>query len=552
MRVSLDGAPREAVQIVKSVPGYELERTGDWKYPLDPPAIRDVSKKLVDLLGAPQVNFTAPLVDWMRQQAERYHKLNQIRQKRDTTLEYEYASDLYAYQRVMVEYLVEAKRAINCDKMGLGKTPETIAAVRELEIMQRVENGLYLVIAPNSVVGKWKREIERWYDSNANIRIVGTGKELHNPEPGWYLINWEKTHRRSALQQIEWDVCIGDEAHRMKGRDTKQSKATRKIKAEYVFILTGTPIKNDVTDLWAPLNWLYPEAYSSFWRFFEMYVEYKEDFWSGKVPVGVKNEDRLKLSLAPVMFGRNLDQVEEQLPPVIAETIPVELTGDQGLAYQRMQDEFVAYISGKDEMITAADWRSQVLRLKQIAGSMYLFQEENPQSAKVDALMDLLEDFDEHEKVVIMTQFRSMVHVVAERLRAKKMAFCEMMGGGHQRAWHPAVGYKDAPNREELTGYFQKPDSSVRAFVSTIQTGGEGIDLYAARYFVFLDLLWTPADNEQAWKRIHRRGQDRACFVYSILAKNTVDYSAILPTLKRKQDVIDAVMNPLPDDTPML
>lgn len=546
VKVDLNGASPGATSIIKGVPGYEYDKArSGWQFPLDPPTIRELAEKLQ--ASGVGINYEAGLVAWMQERTAKAQVLSQVRESKDQSLLYEHADTLFAYQRKMVRYLVEAERALCSDKMGLGKTPESIGAIRELELRGQIKEGLYLVVAPNSALGNWRNEIRRWYDPNAEIFTVNTGKELVKPEPGWYLVNWEKTHRRERLQKVPWDVVIGDESHRMKGKDTKQSKAMRKIKSRYAFLLTGTPIKNEVTDLWAQLNFLYPQQFSSFWRFFEMYVEYTENFFGSKEVVGLKNEDRLRRSLVPIMYGRTLDEIEEQIPEVQHFPIRVDLEGDQKKAYEQMRDEFVAYINGlENEEVRAVDFRSQMLRLKQIAGSMALFQPTLPQSSKIDALFELLDSTDPSEKFVVMTQFRSMVTAVGERLSDANIGHCEMMGGGHQLAWLPGVGSKDAEDRQQLIDYFEGSDKS-RVFVATLQTGGEAINLTASRYFVFMDLLWTPGDNEQAWKRIHRRGQKRACFVYRILANNTVDYSAILPTLARKQAIIDLVMNPADD-----
>jgi SNF2 family DNA or RNA helicase len=344
-----------------------------------------------------------------------------------------------------------------------------------------------------------------------------------------------------------WDAIVCDESHRMKGRDTKQSKAVRRFKGRRRFLLTGTPVKNEITDLWPQLQFLEPEKWTSYWKFFDRYVAWKEGFF-GKEITGTRNAEELRERIAGTMLARTIDDVDLQLPPLVRRRVTVDLSKAQRTAYDQMRDEFIAEMTGNDDDVVAANWLTQVLRLKQIAGALGIFSSHNKDSAKIDALMELMDEASDTEKWVVMSQFRTVVDETTARLREADIPYCEMTGQSCQ-AWMPGPGgFHQAADRSQLIDWFQRSDKP-RVFIATTQTGGEGITLTAARRFVFLDLMWTPADNEQALKRIHRYGQDRTCFIYEVLARNTVDFSAILPTLRKKQDVIDAVMNPKePDD----
>ena len=526
-------APFELRERVKRVPGYEWDRdSSTWRFPLDAGAYGALRDEFPDLTG------DAATEGWFRETSEHIRTLERILALGDVTdLLYELRDDLHAYQRVAVRYMVAAGCALLGDRMGLGKTVMAIATIRELELRGEVDGGLYLIVCPNSKLHDWRDEIVRWHPADAEVTIADG--EPRSKEPGFYLVNWEKTWRRQWLTAWEWDVLVCDESHRMKGRDTRQSKAARKVRARHRFLLTGTPIKNFVVDLWPQLVLLQPERWSSFWKFFDRYVDFREGFF-GKEILGIRNADELNARLRSVMIARSIDDVELQLPDVRQQTIRVRLEGRQRDAYEEMRDQFVAWINDQ-ETVTAANWLTQALRLKQIAGAMTVFDPTDRQSAKLDALEELLADAPD-EKFVVMSQFRTMVDACTARLRDLKIPFAEMTGRAC-RAWVPPAGYRDASDRGELMRWFQTSNAP-RVFVATTQTGGEGITLTAARYFVFLDLLWTPGDNEQAWSRIHRIGQHRACVVYSVLAKDTIDFSAILPTLRRKEDVVEAIMRP--------
>lgn len=522
------------VKAIREVPGSEWHKSREvWRVPLDIEVAEEFGRRMREAGAA--IRMDERVAEWGRDARVLRETLTRARAVEDRELLYERAADLYRFQRVAVGFLADRGHGLLGDEMGLGKTPMAIAAIRELEL-RHDRGGPHLVVCPNSKRLDWEAEIGEWYPEAVDVHQVGNRVA---DADGFHVVNWERMIRRPQLLRVPWTAVVGDESHRMKNKSTKSSVQMRKLTGEHRFLLSGTPVKNNVMDLWAQLNFVEPERWPSYWRFFDRYADYVEGFF-GKEVKGVRNEAELVSRLSTAMIARRLDDVELELPPLVQKTVAVELTGEQRKAYDRMLDEFVAWIEGQEEQVFAANWLSQVLRLKQIAGSLGIFYPDLEQSAKLDALEDLLEEAPAAEKFVVMSQFRTMVDEATRRLRRLKVPYCEMTGQSCL-AWRPDVGWKDAPDRRTLIDWFQR-SSSPRVFIATTQTGGEGITLTAARYFVFLDLLWTPADNEQAMKRVHRIGQERKVVVYRILAKDTVDFSAILPTLRSKEAIVKAVM----------
>lgn len=531
----------DAVAKVREVPGAEFDRRAkEWRIPMDEFSLGTLMEAFNGTL-----DISSDVQEWAKRRLARRTMLLKARDEKDADLLYERTADLRPYQRAAVRFLALSGGGLLSDEMGLGKTVVMIAALREMELMESINNvrpapSRYLIVCPNSMRHVWEKEIHKWYPEQVDVHMVKG--ELKNPEPGFWIVNWELTHRRASLAQVEWDAIVCDESHRMKGRDTKQSKAVRKFQGGRRFLLSGTPIKNEVTDLFPQLQFLEPERWTSYWKFFDRYVAWKEGFF-GKEITGTRNTKELYSRLMTTMLGRTIDEVDLQLPDLVRRRVIVDLGATQRRAYEQMKDEFVAYMTGDDDDVVAANWLSQVLRLKQIAGSLGIFSSTDDSSAKIDALLELMDEASNDEKWVVMSQFRTMVDETTKRFRKEGIPYCEMTGQSCQ-AWMPgAAGTHVAHDRAQLIDWFQRSDKP-RAFIATTQTGGEGITLTAARRFAFLDLMWTPADNEQALKRIHRFGQDKTCFIYEILARNTVDFSAILPTLRRKQDIIDAVLHP--------
>jgi len=507
-----------------------------WKLPADYGVLARV---ISDHNDGKSVTMDAATERWLREEGARETELRAIPALADAALEYEHADRLYPYQRVAVRFLATARNGLLADKMGLGKTITAIATLRELELLGKTKEQRFLVVCPNSMKHAWEREIQAWYPEDVDVFFVGErGCPARHDEPGFYVVNWERTWRRPELVKTTWEAAVVDESHRMKNRAAKQSKAVRALKARHRFALSGTPVRNEVTDVWNQLAFVEPERWRSYWKFFDRYVEYRDGFF-GREVVGVRNEDELRERLVSTMIAHRVEDVDLQLPPIVEKKVVVELTGPQRKAYDAMRDEFVAWVQGADDAVFAANWLTQVLRLKQLAGSLGIFSSDLDDSAKIDALMDLLDEAGD-EKLVVMTQFRSLVDQVTKRLRKEGVPYCELTGV-NALAWMPDGGVHRAKDRGELVSWFQR-STRPRCFVATTQTGGEGITLTAASRIAFLDLMWTPAENEQAMKRIHRIGQQRTCFVYSILAKDTVDFSAILPTLRSKEAVVRAVM----------
>ncbi len=517
--------------------GAEWDKAqGVWKLPND-------ASILARLAGAVKIDAPANVLDAVNAAIQRDEGLRDARMLPDVSLQYEYAARLYPYQRVAINYLALAGCGLLTDEMGLGKTVEMIATIREMELRSFLgEQPYYLIVCPNSVRHGWAREIETWYPEQVDIFHVGErGCPKLYDAPGFYIVNWEKTWRRPELAKLDWMVTVADESHRMKSRSTKQSKGVRAFKSRHPYALTGTPIRGEVTDLWAQLAYAEPARWPSFWKFFNRYAEFQDGFF-GRTVTGVRNEEELRFRLETVMIGRKLDQVQIQLPDMVTKDVVVKLTGAQKKAYDEMRDQFVTFIQGCDDgALLAGSWLTQSLRLKQIAGSLGIFTDDTDESAKLDALMELLDQSGD-DKWVIFSQFRTMVDEITKRLRKEGIGYCELTGGSKEAVLADGAVHT-AKNRDDLIQWFQKSDK-VRCFVATTQTGGEGITLTAANRLAMVDLMWTPGDNEQAVKRVHRIGQNQTTFIYRILAADTIDYAGILPKLKSKQAIIDAVTKP--------
>lgn len=550
-----------------------------WEIPFDPGAMED----LIRNLDGYAFDLDPRVADWYTKAIRMTHKVLSTLEDKDPVLmatvgdKINKGFTLYKFQKVGINWAATAGRGLIGDEMGLGKTPEGIKTIEELEARGRITgDGAYLIIVPNSKLEDWEADIKMWYGDQLPIHVIDkkpkNARCLDEAEyKGWYIINWDKVSRKGWLSKLlahRWDVIIGDESHRMKDRTKPRAKGMFDLAkiAKHRYLLTGTSIVNDVDDLWAQLHFTNPTRFTSYWKFVSRYMVVEDDIWGRKLVGDVRPEraDELQQILKTNMLARYTtdDDVDVELPEIRHQKVVVELTPKQRKVYNQMRDEYVAWIGDQeanpDGDILAPNPMTQVGRLKQIAGSLGIFGIDGvADSAKIDRLLELLAEAPT-QKFVILSQYKSIVNEVCKRLQTAGIAHGRM-DGGHQHSWRVGDDPEGSKHesRKSLMDAFQRPpeddvndgQSMLRCFVATMQTGGESVTLTAARYLVFMDLMWTEKDRTQAFKRIHRIGQRFHCTIYYLLARDTVDFSAIVPTLKKKSAIIQAVLRPLdPDD----
>lgn len=564
--------------VIKTCSTYDWNKEKKrWEFPLDPVAVDDMLTKMRASGVTVQVD---PKIDtWNQRAMEMTRRVLATLQDKDPELmvptrSLQQGFDLFRFQKVGINFAATAGRAIIGDEMGLGKTVQLIKIVEEMEKRGKIKgDGPYLLVVPNSKTHDWAEEIRLWYGDRLPIHVIDKRPKSERclDEPvlrGWYIINIEKVSRREKiLTSFKWDMVGIDESHRIKNRDSKTTKVMFKLAkiAKHRYALTGTSIVNDIPDLWAQLHFVNPTRFTSYWKFVNRYMNSEDDIFgrSTLTDQNMETAEELTQVLRTNMIARleTDPDVDVDLPPIRHKKIVVELGKRQRKVYEQMLNDYVAWIDdvpqNDDGDIIAPNPMTQLGRLKQIAGSLEIFGvPEITDSAKIDTLIELVQD-NPTEKFVILSQYKTIVNVVAKRLREAKVPHGRM-DGDHQHHWR--VGDEDEghkhENRHALIKEFQRDpmedinagQSMLRCFVATMQTGGESVTLTAATKLVFLDLMWTTKDVRQAFKRIHRIGQNRSCMIYYILARNTVDFSAILPTLRRKQAIIDAVLNPKPPE----
>jgi SNF2 family DNA or RNA helicase len=455
--------------------------------------------------------------------------------------------ELYDFQKVGVERLATSTRLFLSDDMGLGKTIQAIMAAERLDakkVLVICQNSMKGMIRDGEVIGGWAEEISIWAPSKSIGVVEGQPKQRHaviDLNPDYLLINYEALVGKTGTELTTklakpWDVIILDEHQRIKNRNAKTTKAVKRLckNANYVWMLSGTPLLNHAQELWSPLNMMFPDdkAYRSFWRFVRTYCIVERGVFGWTItdiidPNHSRAKD-LRNILQPLMLRRTKPEVLKDMPAKTIKKVWVEMRGEQLAAYREMKKDMLAHF--EDEVITAAAIIAQIIRLKQITvGPELMFRDmEDITGAKYEALLDIIEAQDD-KKLIIFSQFRTALERIATKLIRNRIV--------DERAIGMLTGSIPMAERTTTVDDFQKTDHPQYLFITT-QAGGTGLTLTAASTAVFLDKLWTPAMNTQAQDRLHRIGQTEPVTIIELLAENSVELR-IEGMLKHKQNLFD-------------
>lgn len=434
--------------------------------------------------------------------------------------------DLWEFQKEDLERFKDEPAVLAAWEMGTGKTRFGIA--RDLQIRENA-SGWTLVIAPLSTHQQWVDAFTEF----TNLTCIAVDRKnrhslLKNPAHV-YVVHWEGLRLMPQLKDIDWLHVIADEVHRAKNKDAVQTKAFKKLRTKWKTGLSGTPATSKPQDLWSILNWIDKRTYSSFWKYFEQYVEYEVEYKPGggnyRKMIGVKNIEHLQDRISP-FFSRHLKKeaccehhpngVMPWLPDKYYRQIWVDLHPQQRKAYDQMQADMLAWVGEhEDEPIAAPVVISQLVKLQQFALG---YLEPRPDgsydmtepSAKLDALVELLKD-NPDEQIVVYSQWKAPLYMTKKRLEKEGISCATYTGDDS--------GSVRASNKQSFIS------GSSRVLLGTVGAGGVGVDglQSAAATLVFLDRAWSPADNNQAEDRLWRGGQERGVQIVDIMARSTVD-----------------------------
>jgi superfamily II DNA or RNA helicase len=408
------------------------------------------------------------------------------------------------------------------DDMGLGKTITLIA------LHLHRQSGPTLVVCPASLLGNWEREIGRFAPGTPVHRFHGTERAL---QANGFVLTTYGTMRRdiAALAGHRWGMVVADEAQHIKNPVSQTAKALRQIRGEARIALTGTPVENNLSELWAILDWTTPGLLGTLSAFRSRWAAGIE---AGDNPVAAQRFGRL---VKPFLLRRRKSDpgIAPELPAKTETDRPVSLTREQASLYEAVVREAMAEIKASSAIARRGLILKLLTGLKQICNhpAQYL-HEESPvlagRSGKLELLDELLDTIAaEDGAVLVFTQYVAMAKLLEKHLAARGVPTQLLHGGTPVR------------KRDELVRRFQA--GGVPVFLLSLKAAGTGLNLTRADHVVHFDRWWNPAVEEQATDRAYRIGQTKPVQVHRLIAEGTVE-DRISALLQSKRDLADAVL----------
>ena len=414
---------------------------------------------------------------------------------------------------------------ILADDMGLGKTIQVLAHI--LLERERGQTLPILIIAPTSVLPNWQAEVTRFAPSLSMINLSGSKrKPLFDQIATTDLVftSYALVGRDIAeLGLHRFALVVLDEAQMVKNPSTLAAKAARKIQAEHRLCMTGTPLENHLGDLWAQFDFLMPGflgTRSGFQKRFRTPIEKRRD------PEVART---LKDRILPFLLRRTKDQVVKELPPKSLIVKRIDLEGKQRDLYETVRLSLRVQVqqSADRNRIALLD---ALLKLRQICCDPRLLKLESAKaagSAKLEQLCDMLSAMvSEGRRILVFSQFTSMLSLIEEELKRRKMRYLILTGQND--------------DRETPVLRFQRKE--VPIFLISLRAGGFGLNLTAADTVIHYDPWWNPAVEEQATDRAYRIGQEKPVFVYRLIAAGSIE-ERIEQMKDKKRELLGTVLD---------
>ncbi len=411
------------------------------------------------------------------------------------------------------------------DDMGLGKTIQALALMGHV-----FESGLgdapFLVVAPTSVVGNWAAEAHRFAPDLRVVVVTGTERRRGEPLPS-FVAEADLVVTSYSLFRLEYDAYASvswaglflDEAQFAKNRSSQAYLRAKMLPVSYKVAMSGTPLENNLMELWSLLSITAPGLFSTPEHFIEQYrnpIEKQGD---------ATKLDQLRRRIRPFMLRRTKEEVERDLPDKQEQVLQVDLNVRQHKIYQtylqRERQKVLGLLADVNKNRFAIFRSLTLLRQASLAVSLVDPEHALVPSTKLDVMMELLDDIvaDGH-RVLIFSQFTRFLTMARERVEAAGISCCYLDGRTR--------------NRAEVIRGFQ--EGSAPVFLISLKAGGFGLNLTEADYCIILDPWWNPATEAQAVDRVHRIGQTRKVMVYRLVAKETIEEKVM--ALKARKEVL--------------
>ncbi len=459
-----------------------------------------------------------------------FERLRRLSQPLEISVPEMLKAELRPYQMEGVKWLQQLSRekfgGLLADDMGLGKTVQLLAHIC-LEKENGRMNTPFLVVCPTSVLPNWLSEVEKFTPGLKVLAFYGSDRWAKLDKFDNYdlvVTTYSLISRDSEkMQKLHWHGVAIDEAQAIKNANTDVARAVRVLRANHRFCLTGTPVENNLGELWSHFQFALPGLLGdqkTFNTAIRNPIEKEGDF---------SRKTILTARIRPFLIRRTKQQVATELPEKTITIQQIELEGAQRDLYETVRLASTEQV--RDEIAKKGFKQSQIiildalLKLRQVCCDPRLVKltaaSKVHTSAKLDLLMEMLTQLiDDGRKILLFSQFTSMLDLVSDELRQKNIKYVELRGDTRQRS---------IPVKQ-----FQNGDYPV--FLLSLKAGGTGLNLTAADVVIHYDPWWNPAVEDQATDRAHRIGQDKQVFVYKLIARGTIE-QRMLELQERKRSL---------------
>ncbi|KAI9261409.1 SNF2 family N-terminal domain-containing protein [Phascolomyces articulosus] len=442
---------------------------------------------------------------------------------------------------------------ILADEMGLGKTIQTISLITYL-IEKKRQNGPYLIIVPLSTLTNWSLEFDKWAPSIRTVVYKGPPtarkilqQDIRQGDFQVLLTTFEYIIKdRPLLSKIRWLHMIIDEGHRMKNTNSKLVQVLRQYyHTKYRLILTGTPLQNNLPELWALLNFILPKIFKSVKSFEEWFnTPFNNQGVSDKV--GLNEEEqlliikRLHKVLRPFLLRRLKKDVESELPDKVERVLKCRLSALQTKLYTQMKKSGILYTaSGEKGRTGIKGLNNTIMQLRKICNHPFVFEEVeneiNPQRSSNELLYRTSGKFELLDRMLPklkQTGHRVLIFFQMTQIMTIMEDFLSWRGFQYLRL----DGSTKADDRSELLHMFNAPESPYFVFLLSTRAGGLGLNLQAADTVIIFDSDWNPHQDLQAQDRAHRIGQTKEVRIFRLISANSIEEN-ILARANYKLDI---------------
>lgn len=403
---------------------------------------------------------------------------------------------------------------ILADEMGLGKTIQTIAFLLSNKDKKSI------VITPTALIYNWKNELEK-FAPTLKVGLLHAakserGKILDNIDNYDVILTTYTTYKNDIdkYKNINFDYCIIDEAQNIKNPDAIITKAIKNVNAKVKFALTGTPIENNLMELWSIFDFIMPGYLYNKSKFKSIFVN------------NDKNIIELKNLIKPFILRRTKKEVITELPDKIEQKIIIDLEKEHKRAYKGYVNLITRKIKeNNQDNITVF---SYLTKLRQLCLSPELMVKNyQGKNSKLDVLINIINDSSD-EKILVFSQFTKVLEVIGKRLNEENISYSYL------------DGKTSAKDRVKLVEEFNTNNN--KAFLISLKAGGTGLNLTSANIVVHFDPWWNPAVEDQASDRAHRIGQKNVVNVIKLIAKGTAE-ERVINLQETKKELIEDVIN---------